>query len=489
MLDLDLFGDVVMHAAAAPASKLPQNPRAAKPRKAIPIAVAPQAAACDKRPYKLPGNVRTDVYIVPVSGGGDSSALAVLLKEMFPEVPFRLVFTDTGAEEQEIYDSLAKLEQYLGMQIDRVKAERDLWQLLEDYGNFLPSGQDRWCTRVLKAEPFQKWLTQFEGMRKWLFVGIRADESQRVAFTLDEAHTEMPYVDMGWRREDVFAKLQATVGVPKFYSRRSRSGCSCCFFQRRQERVGLLQERPQDFVRAAACEKLTADDLARHGPVPDLGKEAGISPNWLAILPMPGEEQVLSGKLRIRGETMFGDRGIYVGAEFFTDAMPGYAPFVWKQRIVSYSSSLSGLTRQLNMRYAHLLSTAEAHEMDEWDIRHKVKFAVYYIEASADVFDPQGTGQGSYTWHAGESYRQVAHVVGWAFRVLAAHEQNRIAGKLERAHPLSWIYEYAADTKDAMAQVKQEIGRVVGMEWYTAKEPDIADELDERFIACPMCSV
>lgn len=492
---LDLLGDVIVEPppAAPKASKKAKGDPAAVQKKAsqvIPIADA-ATAACDKLAYVLPGNPEIDVYIIPVSGGADSSKLAIMLHEMFPGIPFRLVFTDPGAEDAKCYEALTKLEQYLGKQIERVMPERDLWQLLEDFGNFLPSSQDRWCTRLLKAEPFKKWLAQFEGQMKWIFVGIRADETQRVAFTLDGAHTEMPFVDMGLRRKDVFNGLQATVGVPEFYSRRSRSGCSCCPFQRRQERIGLLQERPQDFLQAAACEKLTPEDLARHGVAPDLGEEVGISRNWLS-LPAPRESQRLPGKLKAKshGKTIFGDRGVYVGAEFFLDWMPGYAPFVWKRRLVSYSSSLAGIKRQLNMRYAHLLSTAEAHDgMDEWDVRHKVRFAVYYIEAGADVFDPQGPGPGSYTWHAGESYRQIAHVVGWAFRVLAAHEQQLTAARVERAHPLSWLYEHAAKAKEAMAQVQQEIGRVLGMEWYEAKEPDIDDEFDERFIACPMCSV
>lgn len=75
-----------------------------------PVTVAPAttvAPLCTKKPgYLLPAAVEADVWLIPISGGADSSALAILLHEMFPEVPWRLVFTDTGTEEPEIYESL-----------------------------------------------------------------------------------------------------------------------------------------------------------------------------------------------------------------------------------------------------------------------------------------------------------------------------------------------------------------------------------------------
>ena len=444
--------------------------------------------ACQRAKYELPGNLETDVYIIPVSGGADSTSLAILLHRMFPEVDFKLVFTDTGAEDPEIYECLDKLEAYIQRPIDRVLPERDMWQLLKDYGNYLPSSQARWCTRLTKAEPFKKWLTQFDGTQKWVFVGIRADESTRVAFTLDEAGTEMPFINLGWRRQDVFQLLKETIGIPRFYSRRSRSGCSFCPFQRRQELVGLLQETPEEFLKGAACEKLSPVDQERHPNVPDFSLESGIAGNWLS-LPQPTDDDVIEGRLGQKEQTLFGEVGVFVGAEFFTDAMPGEQPFVWKQRIVSYSNSLSGIKRQLNTRYEHLLSSAEAHDMDDWDIRHKVKFAVYYIEADSALFDPQGTGDGSYTWHSGESYRQIAHVVGWASRVLSAHDVQITAAQLDKSNPLSWLYEQAQSSQKALEQVKSELGRLVAMQWYQAKEPEIDDQLDERFIACAMCSL
>lgn len=438
--------------------------------------------------YSIPGDVEKDVYILPVSGGADSTALAILMHQMFPDVPFKLLFTDTGAEDPEIYECLDRLEIYLGRKIDRVLPPKDMWQLLDHYGSYLPSSQARWCTRMVKAEPFKLWLKQFEGEQIWAFVGIRADEQTRVAFSIDGVNTEMPYINLGWRRQDVFRLLRETIGIPRFYSRRSRSGCSFCPFQRRQELVLLYQENPQEFQRGGLYEKLSDTDANRHPAAPSLIRETGIAGNWMS-LPMPTEGHEISGRLGNKEQTLFGDVGVFVAAEFYFDQMPGFAPFIWQQRFLTFSTSLSGIKRQINTRYDHLLSTAEAHDMDEWDIRNQVRFAIYYIEADSAVFDPSGTGAGSFTWSSGESYRMIAHVTDWAKRVLHAESLQNQAKKAEVAHPLSWDYECADSAGKGLKRVREPLGRLVDMQWHVAKEPEIDDQLDERFITCAMCSI
>jgi len=81
------------------------------------------------RPVRPAGDPTKDLYLLPVSGGGDSAALAILLHTMFPEIPFRMVFTDTLAEEPEIYDVLDRLERYVGRKIERIVPEKGLFEI------------------------------------------------------------------------------------------------------------------------------------------------------------------------------------------------------------------------------------------------------------------------------------------------------------------------------------------------------------------------
>ena len=438
--------------------------------------------------YQLPGNRNEDLYLIPVSGGADSTALAILMHEMFPHVNFRLCFTDTGAEEPSIYETLKRLEIFLGKKIDWIAPERDLWQLIRDFNNFLPSSRDRYCTRELKLKSFSRWMKQFDGRRKWMFVGIRADEPFRLAFTTEDASTEMPLLDLGWKRADVFEKLRSTIGIPELYRTRLRSGCSVCPFQRRSELVGLLQSRPEEFAAGAAVEKLSEQDLARHESPPHLSQETGLTPNWLN-LPMPGPTDTLEGKLGCRGQTLFDDIGVYAGAEFFTATYPGYPPFTWAARLVSFSSSLGGIKRQLDGRFQHLLATAEAQDMTEEEVRRDVRFAVYYLEAPSSTFDPQGPGDGSYTWKQGESYRQIKHVHDWATRVLQAHSLQREAQAVDRVSPVSWAYENGVGSQRALQRASADLGRLVAMGLYQAKEPEPSEEIDEKTLPCPMCTL
>jgi 3'-phosphoadenosine 5'-phosphosulfate sulfotransferase (PAPS reductase)/FAD synthetase len=122
--------------------------------------------------YVMPGNLQEDKYILPVSGGADSTALAVLLHAMFPLMNFIMVFTDTMAEEPGIYETLDQLENYLEKPITRIVPERGLYELIEHYDGFLPSANARWCTRELKLVTFRNWLKQYDGVQKHMFVGF-----------------------------------------------------------------------------------------------------------------------------------------------------------------------------------------------------------------------------------------------------------------------------------------------------------------------------
>ena len=91
-------------------------------------------------------------HILSMSGGKDSTALAVYMRDREPDMEY--VFCDTKKELQETYDYLARVEAYLGKPVIRLNDERGFDHWLEVYGYYLPSPQMRWCTRQLKIRPF-----------------------------------------------------------------------------------------------------------------------------------------------------------------------------------------------------------------------------------------------------------------------------------------------------------------------------------------------
>ncbi len=199
-------------------------------------------------------------YVLGLSGGKDSAALAVFMRQRYPDLNIDYFFTDTGKELPEVYEFLSRLEGFLGRPIHQLNPDRgfDFW--LREFGHFLPSAQTRWCTRQLKLRPFRNWITPWlnAGDTVYSFVAIRADEDSREGYssTHERLIVKMPFRDHGIDKEGVFDILKASgLGFPKYYEWRSRSGCTFCFFQQKIEWVRLKKTHPQYFEEAKNYEK------------------------------------------------------------------------------------------------------------------------------------------------------------------------------------------------------------------------------------------
>ena len=81
-------------------------------------------------------------HVLGLSGGRDSAALAVYMRQNYPELAIDYFFTDTGKELPEVYEFLVKLEGFLGQPILRLNPDRDFDFWLRQYNNFLPSATE-----------------------------------------------------------------------------------------------------------------------------------------------------------------------------------------------------------------------------------------------------------------------------------------------------------------------------------------------------------
>ena len=156
------------------------------------------------------------------------------------------------------------MEGYLGKTINRLDPKRNFKRYLDEYNNFLPSAQNRWCTVQLKLVPFEKWVEKeflSKGYTVYSYVAIRSDESYREGLKSKKAiETILPFRENHIDKEGVFEILEnAGLGLPKYYEWRSRSGCTFCFFQRKIEWVGLLERHPEEFKKAQSLEKNAID--------------------------------------------------------------------------------------------------------------------------------------------------------------------------------------------------------------------------------------
>lgn len=202
-------------------------------------------------------------HVLGLSGGRDSAALAVYMRQHHPEITLEYFFTDTGKELPEVYEYLGRLEGFLGQPILRLNPDRDFDFWLKKYNDFLPSAQTRWCTRQLKLRPFEEWIKpMLDGMTVYSYVAIRSDEEYRAGYSSkhDNLIVKLPFKDDGVDKSGVLDILEgAGLGLPKYYSWRTRSGCTFCFFQQKIEWVRLKDEHPEAFEEAKAYEKNALD--------------------------------------------------------------------------------------------------------------------------------------------------------------------------------------------------------------------------------------
>lgn len=200
-------------------------------------------------------------HILSLSGGKDSSALAIFMKDRVSKMEY--VFCDTRKELPETYEYLDKLEAFLGKPIVRLNAERGFDHWLKVYGNYLPSSRMRWCTRQLKLKPFEDFVGQDPVVS---YVGIRADEDREgYVSTKPNIRAVFPFKEAGITRADVFRILEeAGLGLPEYYKWRTRSGCYFCFFQRKREWAGLLKHHPDLFDASRAYEKVNPETGERY---------------------------------------------------------------------------------------------------------------------------------------------------------------------------------------------------------------------------------
>lgn len=199
-------------------------------------------------------------HVVALSGGKDSTALALRLRELNPEVPYKFVCTPTGDELPEMFEHWRKLGEMLGSPLIPIMGETGLNGLIERQ-KALPNHRQRWCTRILKIEPYRRWLALHAPVVS--YVGLRADEEGRAGGQFEDIPgvvTRYPLREWGWGLDDVLAyNASRGVEVPE------RSDCARCPFQRLIEWHRLWANFPATFAEAEGQEIATGHTFRSEG--------------------------------------------------------------------------------------------------------------------------------------------------------------------------------------------------------------------------------
>ena len=185
-------------------------------------------------------------HIVGLSGGKDSTALALRLAEVEPR-DYEYICTPTGDELPEMQAWWNRLEVILGKPLIRItnpKAEtlNDLIQIM----GALPNHRQRWCTRMLKIEPTIAWCLKNGPCIN--YVGLRADEDEREGIYGDQVQSDFPFKRWGWGIKEVWSYLDSkglADAIPV------RTDCARCYGQRLSEWYRLWRDNPNLYWESA----------------------------------------------------------------------------------------------------------------------------------------------------------------------------------------------------------------------------------------------
>jgi 3'-phosphoadenosine 5'-phosphosulfate sulfotransferase (PAPS reductase)/FAD synthetase len=188
-------------------------------------------------------------HIVALSGGKDSTAMALFLRAWNPDVDYTYVCTPTGDELPEMFEHWNRLAMLLGKPIIPIMHSTGLKGVIRKEGT-LPNFRRRFCTRILKIEPYRRWLAANTPCVS--YVGLRADEEGRAG----GAYGDIPGVEMrfplreaGFDAAMVWQFLaQQGVAIPR------RTDCARCYHQRIGEWWQLWKDFPELWADAEADE-------------------------------------------------------------------------------------------------------------------------------------------------------------------------------------------------------------------------------------------
>jgi 3'-phosphoadenosine 5'-phosphosulfate sulfotransferase (PAPS reductase)/FAD synthetase len=196
-------------------------------------------------------------HILSLSGGKDSAALAIYMRDRVPQMEY--IFHDTDKELPETYEYLGRLEAVLGKKIHKTTPELNFEHWMIVFGGMIPSNHRRWCTKLMKLKPFEKFIGDDPVIN---YIALRADEN-RSGYNSSKPNvtTVYPFREDGIVRSDVFRILEESgLGLPKYTEwGRTRSGCFFCFYQQKIEWVRLKEKYPELFEEAKKYEYMTSN--------------------------------------------------------------------------------------------------------------------------------------------------------------------------------------------------------------------------------------
>ncbi|OEE37293.1 hypothetical protein A1QO_04095 [Vibrio genomosp. F10 str. ZF-129] len=514
------------------------------------------------------------IHFCGYSGGVDSSVTGLCLALFNPNLNLIGIMTDTGDEPISVPEILDTIEYLTGHKIVVIQDD-SLYGRIEENG-YLPSPKSRWCTKVLKIDPWIKYITNNflssvseEGGRKvYAYAGIRYDERDRSGIVdIDGIETIHPLIRAKVNREQVCdIAAQFNVLGSTYYRGRSRSGCESCMYQTYQEWISLLIWNRKKYFKAASVEKVPQPILDRYKyddsfcvkdmgfytlyPISSIVRDEKSSFEVNTIFntverqddkgkitwdykPKPPtkkkKEKAKTGTAEVQFDLLGGlpveedispvevepievikgsniiiedEVTLYVAVEHYRNKLMNMIGndelnSIWQSRLISYSTAVSGLTKQLHGYSYHraMASRTAWDSVEQYDEESHISILMIKFPKGIIPKVDYQSFEKVFTWKYGRSLVEQAHIVSWINRVCdleRSKEIVRLSKVNKRRTQLTKMCEKTV--ANHVAAGSPNFGTVIGVGHYRPKvieERSIDDSYDEdqNSVRCFMCSM
>ena len=201
---------------------------------------------------------KPDLHVVSFSGGKDSTAMLLRMKELGMKIDI-ILYCDTTVEFPAMYDHVKKVEAYVGIPIKVLRSDKDFEYYMLHHkvnarngeikqGYSFPDARNRWCTRALKTDLVKRYLRNLKKDYNVIeYLGLAADESYRLERANNQReNVRYPLVEWEWTEADALQYCyNKGFDFGGLYELFSRVSCWCCPLQPLSELRTLRKEFPE----------------------------------------------------------------------------------------------------------------------------------------------------------------------------------------------------------------------------------------------------
>lgn len=211
---------------------------------------------------------------ISFSGGVESTTMCILYGK-----GAKAIWCDTGAEHDLMYSRIdfveSELKKLHGGDFELIRVRNKKYIGLEayaQYAKYMPSGQQRYCTRLFKIEPIDDFLSE-QGECE-LMIGFNYDEQGRTGNLELKSNVKYTYplIENGLDRGDCESILKVYGLHPEFPIYMSRGGCRMCFFKTEKEYKALYFFNQPEFEQLIKFEEGLQDKRKKFRSILQTGK-------------------------------------------------------------------------------------------------------------------------------------------------------------------------------------------------------------------------